>query len=199
MKVRPKDLSYRPGIDTRAISLGIFHADSMMKNPGGRARYKYTRLNSTPRVDSFQSFRNSSRGTRVREGQSCVCPSAINWSRSVECTKQLRHIPYFLQKRQKSRNRDPKNFQVASHPTKCLRLIRKLQVLWFSESLPDSLKSTRHSGATDVGMPFGYPLLVYLVRTTTAHRVAHSRTRRLGPQLDKKRSPTLHLEDKTRT
>ena len=38
VKVRPKDLSSGPGIDTRAISLGIFHADNMMKNPGGRAR-----------------------------------------------------------------------------------------------------------------------------------------------------------------
>ena len=46
-KVRPEDLSSGPEIDTRAISLGIFRADSMMKNLGGCARYNYTRLNST--------------------------------------------------------------------------------------------------------------------------------------------------------
>ena len=31
VKVRPKDLSFGPEIDTRAISAGIFRADSMMK------------------------------------------------------------------------------------------------------------------------------------------------------------------------
>ena len=93
-KVRPEDLSSRPGIDTRAISLGIFRADSMMKNPGGHARYKLhsVKLDLTSR--QFSTIPDSSWGTRVREGQCCLCSRVINWSRSIERSKQLIQIPY---------------------------------------------------------------------------------------------------------
>ena len=58
---------------------------------------------------------------------------------------------------------DSKNFGVASHSTKCLRLLPKLRVLQVSESLPDSLESNRHSGATDMGMIPGVPAVEYPV------------------------------------
>ena len=67
MKVGPKDLSSGPEIDTRAISLGIFHADSMMKNPGGRARYNYTWLNSTRQVNIFQPFLTRAGGLELEK------------------------------------------------------------------------------------------------------------------------------------
>ena len=93
VKVRPKDLSFGPEIDTRAISLGIFHADSMMKNPGGRARYNNIRLNSTRRVESFQPSLAQAWGLELERDNIVFCPSAINWSRSVERTKLLIQIP----------------------------------------------------------------------------------------------------------
>ena len=93
MKVRPKDLSSGPGIDTRAISLGIFHADSMMKNPGGRARYNYTRLNSTRRVDSFQPFLARAGGLELEKDSIVFALVQLIEFRSVERTKLLIQIP----------------------------------------------------------------------------------------------------------
>ena len=54
-------------IDTRAISLGNSRADSVLKNPGGRARYTYTRLNSILRVDSFQPFLTRAGGLELEK------------------------------------------------------------------------------------------------------------------------------------
>ena len=84
MKVRPKDLSFGPGIDTRAISLGIFRADNMMKNPGGRARYNYARLNSTRQVDYFQPFLARAGGLELEKDSIAFALVQLIGFRSVE-------------------------------------------------------------------------------------------------------------------
>ena len=84
MKVRPEDLSSGLGIDTRAISLGIFHADSVMKNPGGRARYNYIRLNPTRRVDCFQPFVTRARGLELEKDSIVFALVQLIEFRSVE-------------------------------------------------------------------------------------------------------------------
>ena len=84
MKVRPKDLSSRPRIDTRAISLGIFRADSMMKNPGGRARYNHIWLNTTRRVDCFQPFLTRAGGLELEKDNIVFALVQLIEFRSVE-------------------------------------------------------------------------------------------------------------------
>ena len=68
----------------------------MMKNPGGCARYNFTRLNLTLRVDSFQPFLARARGLELEKDTIVFALVQLIGLRSVERAKLLIRIPYYI-------------------------------------------------------------------------------------------------------